>query len=273
MDAPNIDPAILRYYTELGAEDERIRSGLNELELLRTREIVRRFLPEGPLRLLDVGGASGVHAEWLLDDGHTVDLIDPVPLHVQQAHERIGINDRFSAAVGDGRSVPVEDNVYDAVLLFGPLYHLSSRDDRLAVWREARRLCRSKGLIFGAAISRFASLFSGLASDSIFDPTFRSIVVQDLEDGQHRNPSSSQDWFTTAFFSHPDELVAEAEDAGVSVEAILGVEGIAAWIPRLERSWDDPQRRQVIIESARQIESEPTLLGLGPHLMLVAVSP
>jgi hypothetical protein len=79
-----------------------------------------------------------------------------------------------------------------------------------------------------------------------------------------------QDFFTTSYFHHPDEARIEAEEAGFEVEAVLGVEGIASWIPRLEKSWSDPERRRIIIESARAIESEPTLLGLGPHLIVVA---
>jgi hypothetical protein len=50
----------------------------------------------------------------------------------------------------------------DAVLLLGPLlgplYHLVEREDRLAGLREIQRVLRPGGLVWGAAISRFASL-------------------------------------------------------------------------------------------------------------------
>jgi 2-polyprenyl-3-methyl-5-hydroxy-6-metoxy-1,4-benzoquinol methylase len=35
--------------------------------------------------ILDVGGAAGVHAAPLAAAGHEVHLIDPVPVHVEQA--------------------------------------------------------------------------------------------------------------------------------------------------------------------------------------------
>lgn len=268
----DFDPDIRRYYSQEWDEDARIRSGLGELELIRTKEIVSRYLPAGPLDVIDVGGASGVHSEWLLDLGHRVHLVDPVEPLIDRASDRLGERSGFTATLGDGRSIPAEDSSQDVVLLFGPLYHLTRGADRLRAWREARRVCRPGGVVFGAAISRFSSLFSGMAGGVIFDPTFKAIVDQDLVDGQHRN-ASGRDYFTTAYFHHPEELPKEATDAGLDVEAVLGVEGIAAWIPALERSWDDPQRRAIIVEAARAIESEPTLMGLGPHLIVVARKP
>ncbi len=50
----------------------------------------------------------------------------------------------------------------DAVLLLGPLYHLPERADRLAALAEARRVLRPGGVVFAAAISRFASMLDGL---------------------------------------------------------------------------------------------------------------
>jgi len=269
MPMPPIDPDVQQYYASSWNEDGRIRSGLNEIELIRTREIAERYLPASDLRILDVGGASGIHAEWLLEAGHTVHLIDPVARHVDEAVQKLGHNRRFTAELGDARSLDVEDDSFDAVLLFGPLYHLQEEVDRRATWTEAARVAMDGGVVFGAVITRFASLFNGLAEGEIFDPVFRRMVETDLATGNHSNPDGRQ-YFTTAYFHRPEEAATEAEQAGLAVEAVLGVEGITAWIPRLERSWDDPDARRVIVDAARAIESEPSLLGLGPHIIIVA---
>jgi len=223
--------------------------------------------------VLDVGGGGGVHAEWLLADGLIVHLIDPVPGLVEQAENRLGSHAQFSAAVGDGRSIEFDDESFDVVLLLGPLYHLPTREDRMRVWAEAGRVVRRGGLVFAAVISRFASLFSGLSGGMLFDDAFRTIVGQDLSDGHHSNPEHRSGWFTTAYFHRPDEITGEAEEAGLFVRELVGVEGLAAWLPENERNWSDPKRREIIVESARLIESEPSLLGLGPHLLLVGERP
>lgn len=267
-----IDPDILRYYSDEWDEDARLRSGLEQLELIRTRELVRRHLPPGPLRILDVGGGSGVHAEWLLRDGHAVDLVDPVALHIEQATATLGSRARFTARVGDARDLGGDDGRYDAVLLLGPLYHLTERADRLRSLREARRVARPGGVVVAAAITRFASLFAGLTQGDIFEESFRTVVGRDLADGQHRNVPG-RDYFTTAYFHHPDDLAADVADAGLERVGIFAVEGPVGAIPGLATAWDDPQAREVILDSIRLVEREPSLLGIGPHLLAVATVP
>jgi SAM-dependent methyltransferase len=261
---------IVRHYQSID-EGQRITVGFGQLEFRRVQEIVRRHLPPGRLRILDVGGATGVHAEWLAADGHDVCVIDPVPDHVEAANALPVLGGSVTAEVGDARRLSQPDGSVDAVLVFGPLYHLTERADRVGALREATRVVRDGGLVFVAAISRFASLFDGLAREFLFDREFRTVVERDLATGRHANPDEREHWFTTAYFHHPDELQAEVTAAGLSVIEVVGVEGMAGWLrglaPRWEASDDD---REVMLFAARAIESEPSLLGLSAHLVLVA---
>jgi len=164
---------IVEHYEREVDEGRRITQGMGRLELLRTREIVRRHLAPGPLRILDVGGGTGVHADWLAGDGHRVHVIDPVPRHVEQVRGRDAGDRRVTAALGDARDLPAAADGFDAVLLLGPLYHLTERADRVRALQEAARVAGPGGVVFAAAISRFASLFDGLARSFLFDPDFR----------------------------------------------------------------------------------------------------
>jgi SAM-dependent methyltransferase len=261
-------PEIVRHY-EMIEEGRRVTEGIGQLELLRTQEVLGRYLPATPSTILDVGGATGVHASWLASQGHSVHVVDLMPHHVEAASRLEGSPGRITAEVGDARDLPVGDDAFDAVLLFGPLYHLVEREDRLRVWAEAQRVVRPGGFIFVAAISRFASLFDGLARGYLFDPEFRQIVERDLREGQHRNPRDTPHWFTTAYFHHPEELRKEAEAAGVQVLDVVGVEGLASWLPQLDEHWATPEGQEAILFSARSVESEPSLIGLSAHLIAV----
>src|SRR5262245_18817736 len=193
---------IVEFYRSV-AEGPRITEGYGRVELLRTQEIVRRHLPDTSLRILDVGGATGAHAEWLAADGHRVELLDVVPEHLDQARELAEDNPNLTVSFGDARALPVQDGEFDAALLLGPLYHLTGAGERVLAQREAGRAVRPGGLVFAAAINRFASLFSGLSEGFLFDPDFRAIVRGALSTGQHRNPNANPNWFTTAYFHHP----------------------------------------------------------------------
>jgi 2-polyprenyl-3-methyl-5-hydroxy-6-metoxy-1,4-benzoquinol methylase len=46
---------------------------------------VGRYLPPSPADVLDVGGGPGVYASRLAHAGYRVNLIDLLPLHVEQA--------------------------------------------------------------------------------------------------------------------------------------------------------------------------------------------
>src|SRR5713101_7466630 len=77
---------ILAYYNQ-GAEAERLAHGAGRLELARTQELLRRYLPPAPAVVYDVGGGSGAYACWLARRGYAVHLLDAVPLHVAQARD------------------------------------------------------------------------------------------------------------------------------------------------------------------------------------------
>ena len=51
---------VLAHYDRTREEDR--LSGLGELELVRTQEVLRRHLGPPAQRVLDVGGGTGVHA-------------------------------------------------------------------------------------------------------------------------------------------------------------------------------------------------------------------
>ncbi|MEU6064431.1 hypothetical protein ABZ864_07975 [Streptomyces sp. NPDC047082] len=67
--------------------------------------MLRRLLPAAPAHVLDVGGGSGVHAQWLVRDGHTVELLDPVPT------ERLDDPDRREAVLAATRRVESEPSL------------------------------------------------------------------------------------------------------------------------------------------------------------------
>jgi SAM-dependent methyltransferase len=267
---PELPAETLAHYGT-GYEADRLAGGTSRLEFARSQQLLRRYLPAPPAIVFDIGGGPGAYASWLAREGYRVHLLDPVPLHVAQAHEASArqAEHPFSAEVGDARALPFVDGSADAVLLLGPLYHLTDGDDRHRALREARRVLRPGGVFLAAAISRFASLFDGLKYGLLDDPDFVQIVERDLADGQHRNPENHPGYFTTAFFHHPDELAEEIVGAGLALDAVLAVEGPGSLLPDLDPWWNDAQRRERLLALIAQVEREPSLLGMGGHLMAI----
>lgn len=265
-----LDPAIREYY-DRGTESQRLAGGFpsGPLELARTKEIVARYLPARRVSVLDVGGGPGTYAAWLAGLGHTVRVVDPIPLHVEQAR---AAHSTLQADVGDARDLDEEDDSMDVVLLLGPLYHLIDRTDRLSALREARRVLRAGGLLFAAGISRFAALLDLLVRvDALHEPTVFSVVEDAVRTGVFRGTDAG--FFTTAYFHRPFELRQEVADAGFGDCEVLQVEGPGFLVPDFERRWDDPDRREALLRVARLVETEPEMLGAASHLLAVAYAP
>jgi ubiquinone/menaquinone biosynthesis C-methylase UbiE len=299
-----LDPSIAEHY-QSGYERSRLFPGGHpKLEFVRSLELLGRLLPAPPARVLDVGGGPGTYAVPLAEGGYQVHLVDPLPLHVRQAEEAAqrrsapgsygpgsygpgsygpggtaedgpapdSVASSFTASVGDARRLGQPDESQDAVVLFGPLYHLTSADERGQALAEAHRVLRPGGRLMAMAISRCASLLDGLYRDWLDDPVFRPIVDRDLADGQHRNPDPAgrPEFFTTAYFHSAEGLAEEVRQSGFDEVEVYGVEG-PGW--PLDREWADSRRHEQILFAARAVETDPSVIGFSHHFIAAASRP
>ena len=254
---------ILLHYEDRYDEDTRLsESGLGQLELVRTQSILQRYLPPPPAQIIDVGGGPGVYAYWLVSAGYDVELIDIVPRHIRQATER-GVR----ATLGDARNLPVTDSTQDAVLLLGPLYHLTEREDRLTALREASRVARRGAPVVAAAISRYAAAIDGLSSGYFDDPEFVTLLERQLDEGRHFNPTGNPAYFTTSYFHLPEQLAGEMADAGLEDIEVIAVEGIGWVAGDLDERMVDDAKQQALLDLLERLECAPGLLGASPHLL------
>jgi ubiquinone/menaquinone biosynthesis C-methylase UbiE len=269
---PDLPPEVLEHYAT-GYESQRLLGGSSRIELVRTQELILRYMPPPPAVIFDVGGGPGIYACWLAKQGYEVHLVDAHPLHVEQARQASKAQPDAPLAemvIGDARSLKRPDTSVDVVLLLGPLYHLTERSDRLKALRKAHRILRHGGILFAVGISRFTSVLDGLHQGFLDDPAFVQIVERDLTDGQHRNPMNHPDYFTSAFFHDPKELEAEIEESGFQYVKTLPIEGPLWLSSYVTENFNDPGKRELYLMLMRRLEEEPYLLGVSAHLLVVA---
>jgi ubiquinone/menaquinone biosynthesis C-methylase UbiE len=269
-DRPAPPAEVQRYYDEY-AEESRLHIASFQLEFERTKIILQQRLPPAPGPIVDVGGAAGVYSAWLAAQGYEVHLVDASPRLVAEARRLNTTLVRPIATLhaADARELPQADGSAAAVLMMGPLYHLQAADDRQQALREAGRVLVAGGTIVAAAISRYASALDGIVHKLGADPAFRKIRDRDLIDGCHINDTGRIDYFTTAYLHHPDELLTEVREAGFCDVEVIGVEGPGWLMPDFDARWADPVLRADMLDVARKLESERTLLGVSAHLLAV----
>ena len=180
-----MEDELLAFYA--GAiEARRLSRGIGQGEFVRTFELLEGVLPQSAAVIYDAGGGTGRYASRLAERGHVVRLLGPVPEHVDTAaREARGLK---SMTVGDARALPWPDAIGDVVLLMGPLYRLLRREDRVRALREAKRVAKAGGIIFGVIIPRWASTLIGMLRGWVYEDAYAELVQEEIATGRHRRP-------------------------------------------------------------------------------------
>jgi SAM-dependent methyltransferase len=254
-------------------ERGRLDTPFGQVEFARTAEILEGHLPSPPAVVADVGGGPGRYALWLAERGYAVHHRDLVPTHVEQlfadaASRGLTVDSR----VCDARALDLQDGSADAVLLLGPLYHLTRRADRLAALREAARVVRPGGPVFAVAISRWAPRLHGEVAEKLYlhYPSIDGQVAT-VERSGRLEPLEPRAF--SGYCHRPAQLRSEIRAAGLDLVDLEGVEGIAFALQDLEERLDDPRGRKAVLAAARELSRVPELLGLSPHMLATARRP
>ncbi|NJO25781.1 MAG: class I SAM-dependent methyltransferase [Bacteroidia bacterium] len=252
-------------------ETDRLEQHVFQLEKIRTQEIIQRFLRPS-MSIADIGGATGVYSFWLHQMGHEVHLLDAAEFHIEMAKQRSTQQNKPLASIthGDARKLPYRSEQFDLVLLFGPFYHLQDKNDRIKCIEEARRVLKPGGVLLVAAISRYASLFDGFWQGFMDDSAFEKIMQQDLQDGNHSNPTDNMNYFTDAHFHTQQEMQEEFTAGGFNRFSTIAVEGFGWLVPGFMERWDEAEWRNKLLQYIRRTEADPAMTAISAHVITIA---
>lgn len=225
---------VLDFYNS-GIEKGRLHANIGLIEFARTKEILMDLLPPPPAVIYDIGGGYGEYAWYLASLGYRVHLFDLSEANIRMAEDLFELYPGVTLeekTVADARSIARPDASADAVLLMGPLYHISDAKERKKTLQESMRLLKPGGRIYAAAITRFATTLwamsvygetktGGEKNDLLHEPAFVEMIEREICDGQHiRHVNSVYHGMTRSFFHHPDELEKEKSLMGFSTHLL-----------------------------------------------------
>ena len=263
-----IDPKGLAGYNA-GVEVGRLHRGLGLIEFACTKEILLEELPPSPAVVYDIGGGYGEYAFFLAEQGYEVHLFDLAEEHIRMANERGSAVRLVDAAVADARSIPRADASADAILLFGPLYHIIEREERAKCLAECRRLLKPGGKLFTANITCFATALKYTECydwrPALDDEATYCMIESTVRTGLHNGKEIG-----LVYFHRPAELQTEVVSAGFSDVDLRGVIGPAWIIRNLDEVWPDPLKREAIMRIVRLLEKEESLMGFSTHFLSIS---
>jgi SAM-dependent methyltransferase len=233
--------------------------------------ITRRYLdrliqPESTVA--DVGVGVGHYSEHLARRGCCVHLIDVSQRLLDAAVNRLeaaGLSDRIRgahcASATDLRMLA--DGCCDAVLLLGPLYHLSLASERARAIAEAARILRPGGLILAAGINRL--IFMGDALRNSPNGTVYPLarLQRFLDDGY----LDSVDARLTAAAYLTTAHDFQAELNGVFAPVLFtGTESFASRLPEQFLA-ASPENQEIWLDLVERTGTTPEGIGAAAHFL------
>lgn len=139
---------------ELFNEDIRLNhSKAARVEFLTNVRYIEKYLIPSA-KILDIGAGAGEYSIYFARKGYEVSAIELSENNIKAFRKKISSSDKIDLVQGNALDLSrFEDNSFDIVLLFGPLYHLKSDSDKQKCIAEAKRVCKLNGKIFFAFIS------------------------------------------------------------------------------------------------------------------------
>jgi ubiquinone/menaquinone biosynthesis C-methylase UbiE len=140
------DAGVSEEYSRLTAT----ASGHTEFRIMT--DLLDEFIQSGSV-VIDIGAGPGRYAEYLLRRNCTVGLVDLSARSLKAFSDRIessrySKNILFNQVSCATQLNWINDNIADAILLMGPLYHLVNEEHRSIALANCRRILKPGGFLF-----------------------------------------------------------------------------------------------------------------------------
>jgi len=142
---------LIDYYNQ-GLEDGRLTSRVGSVEFLTTMRYIEKYLKPGD-RIIEIGAGTGRYSHALAQQGYAVDAVELIESNIKIFKDNTQLGENITITQGNALDLSkFSDETYDVVLLFGPMYHLYTENDKKTALSEAIRIAKSGGIIIVAYV-------------------------------------------------------------------------------------------------------------------------
>lgn len=228
-----------RYLTELEAyynkfnEEKRLNSRHGQVEFITSMKYIHKYLeelgsragadgaPKQSLRILDIGAGTGRYSVPLAEEGYDVTAVELVKHNLGRLKKKSSL---VHAYQGNATKLSrFADDSFDLTLLFGPMYHLQSEEDKYQALCEAKRVTRPGGYLLVAYImNEYSVITYAFKEKHILEGMADGSLTEDFHCTDKANPLYSM--------VRLEDIAALNEKAGLSRCQIIAADGAANYI-------------------------------------------
>ena len=245
-----------KYYNKFN-EDKRLLSRHGQVEFYVALYYINEIIAgRKNLKILDVGAGTGRYSIKLADDGHQVTAIDYVKKNVSQIKLK---SKDIVAKQGTALNLKFQDEEFDIVLLFGPLYHLFTKEDKMNALLEAKRVVKKGGYI----LVMYLTQEYAIVTYALKEGHLKECLENGLLDNNFNIHTKKEDLYS---YVRIDEINSLNNEVGLVRKKIVGVDGptdyIRPIINKLDKEDFEVYKKYVLSLSERE-----DIIGASSHIL------
>lgn len=221
------------------------------------------------MKIIDIGAGTGRYSIALAEEGYDVTAVELVKYNLGIMKAKIRDNKnrenlKIKAVQADALNLKkFNDDSFDMALLFGPMYHLYSFEDRLRALREARRVVKKDGFVLVAYLMNEYSLLTyAFKEDHLDECLMAGRITED-----YHIISDEADIYSYVRLEDMTRLV---QAAGMSRYKMISPDGPASYLRPDINSWSEDKYRRFVDYQLKNCE-RPELLGAGAHAVDILI--
>lgn len=184
------------------------------------------------IKILDVGAGTGRYSVPLAEEGYDVTALELVKHNLGRLKQK---SDKVKAYQGNATKLKkFGADEFDLTLVFGPMYHLKSEEEKLAALKEAKRVTKPGGYILVAYIMNEYSVITY----AIKEKHIKEGIEGGMLDENFHCTEKANDLYSFVRLEDIEELNAQA---GLKREKIIAADGAANYIRPFLNALDEEE--------------------------------
>lgn len=248
------------YYNKFN-EEKRLNSRHGQVEYRISMKYIHEYLPKDKnaeeIKILDIGAGTGRYSVALANEGYDVTAVELVKYNLGILKSK---GSSVKAMQGNALNLSkLSDNQFDVTLLFGPMYHLFSFEEKKKALEEAKRVTKDGGVILVAyCMNEYGVLTYAFKERHILECMEEKRLTEDFH-----TISEKKNLYDYMRIEDIDKLV---EAVNLTRMKILSPDGPANYIrPFLNQLTDE--EFEYFIQYQMAACERPDLIGAGAHTL------
>lgn len=244
-----------QYYNKFN-EEKRLSSRHGQVEYITTMKYIHKYLEDMPqAAILDIGAGTGRYSVALAQEGYDVTAVELVKYNLGILKSK---NSSVKAYQGNALNLKrFADESFDMTLLFGPMYHLYTKEDKQKALAEAKRVTKPNGIILVAyCMNEYCVLTYAFKEGHIRECLQKDRLTEDFH-----SSAEAKDLYD---YVRIEDIDALNEAAGLKRIQIISPDGPANYMRPVLNAMDE-ETFSLFIQYHLATCERADLIGAGAH--------